>query len=344
MSKQIIITGANGFIGSHVTELFCKERYKVGCFVREKSNLRYIKHLKINIHYGDIRDKSKVLKTFQGYDGVIHVAALAKDWGNYKDFYEINVDGTMNVLEACNKYEIKNIILTSSCSVYGEENNKNIKNEFSPLKSHYKYFLDKLFPSKMNYYRDTKRLAREKAIQYAQNNNLNVTFIEPVWVFGEREFNTGFYEYLKTVKTKLPFLPGTENNNFHVIYVKDLARSYLLALQKKLKGINCFLIGNNKVEKMNNIYKCFCREAGFKKPMNLSKWLVYPIGFILELVYILFNFKKPPILSRSRVNMFFDNIEYSTKKAKEVLGFENHFGLEDAIKKTVNWYKQNNFI
>ena len=342
--KKIIITGANGFIGSHVTDIFCKNRYKVGCYVRKNSNLQRIKHLDIKMHYGDIREELKLSEAFQGYDGVIHIAALVSDWGEYKDFYEINVNGTMNVLGTCKKNNIRNIILTGSCSVYGEENNENIKNENSPLNSHYKYFLDNLFPSKMNYYRDTKRIAKEKAIKYAKDNNLNVTFIEPVWVFGEGEFNTGFYEYLKTAKTKLSFLPGTENNNFHVIYVKDLARSYLLALQKKLKGINCFLIGNNKVEKMNNIYKIFCREAGFKKPMNLSKWLVYPIGFILELFYILFNFKKPPILSRSRVNMFFDNIEYSTKKAKEVLGFENHFGLEDAIKKTVNWYKQNNFI
>lgn len=342
--EKIIITGANGFIGSHVTELFCKSGYKIGCFVRENSNLQYIKNLKLKMHYGDIRDELKLTNAFKGYHGVIHIAGLAKDWGNYKDFYEINVTGTLNVLKASIKNNIKNIILTSSCSVYGEENNKNIKDEDSPLDSHYKYFLDKIFPSKMNYYRDTKKIAKEKAVQFAAYNNMNITFIEPVWVFGEREFNTGFYEYIKTAKTKLPFMPGTKNNNFHVIYVKDLVRAYLLVFQKKLNGIHSFLIGNKNAEKMDKIYTIFCREAGIKKPKNLAKWIIYPAGFALELFCTLINSKNPPLLTRGRVNMFYDNIEYSIKKAKTVLGFENKYNLEKAIKNTVNWYKENNYI
>jgi len=117
-----------------------------------------------------------------------------------------------------------------------------------------------------------------------------------------------------------------------------------LAYKKELTGINSFLIGNSKADKMNKIYQLFCNNAGIKKPKNIPKCLVYPIGFLLELIYTLFRFKKSPILTRGRVNMFYDNVEYSIKKANKKLKFKNKFGLNEAIKNTVDWYKKNNFI
>lgn len=342
--EQILITGVNGFIGSHVAELFCSKGFNIGGLVRKSSNLNNINHLDLKIHYCDIREESKLAKILKGYDCVIHIAALANDWGKYKDFYDINVNGTLNILKACVANNINFVILTNSCSIYGEKDSKIIKDEKAPLNSHYPYFLDKIFPCKMNYYRDTKRIAKEKALKFAKENNLNITFIEPVWVFGEREFNTGFYEYLKTATKKIPFLPGSKKNSFHVIYVKDLARAYLLAFQKKLKGIHSFLIGNKIVCKLNSIYEMFCKETGLEKPKNMPKWIIYPIGFFLELLYTIINFKNPPLLTRGRVNMFYDNIEYSTKKAEKILGFKNEYDLKKSIKNTVNWYKKNNYI
>ena len=203
---KILITGGNGFIGSHVLELFLTNGYDVDCLVRKSSNLDNIKHLKVKFRFSDIREKENLINIFKDYSAVIHIAALVNDWNRYDDFYEINVMGTLNVVNACLENNIKNIILTSSCSVYGEENNKIIKTEKSQLHSHYPYFLDRLFPCKLNYYRDTKRIAREKVIDFAKNNNMDITFIEPVWVFGEREFNTGFFEYLKTASLKIPAL------------------------------------------------------------------------------------------------------------------------------------------
>ena len=81
-----------------------------------------------------------------------------------------------------------------------------------------------------------------------------------------------------------------------------------------------------------------------KKPKNIAKQIVYPIGFLLELFYTIFSMKNAPLLTRGRVNMFYDNIEYSTLKAEELLGFTNDFSIEKGIKKTVEWYKENSLI
>lgn len=341
---RVLITGGTGFIGSHVVRYFCEKKVKVGCLARAGSSHKNIEGLSVKFEYGDIKDLESLINVFKSYDCVIHLAGYAFDWGSFENFYNTNVEGTMNVLRACAEKQIKNIIITSSVSVYGEEHNNIIKSERSPYNSHYDYLLDKFFPCKLNYYRDTKALAKQKAMEYAKEKGLNLIVIEPAWVYGEREFNTGFFEYLKTVKSGIPILPGSKKNKFHVIYAGDLARAYYLAFEKKLQGINDIIIGNKTGESMDKIYGIFSEKAGMKKPVNGSKFIFYPFGFILELIYTIFKVKKPPLMTRGRVNMFYDNIEYSTKKAERLLGFKQEMGLEEGIEKTVNWYKKKNLL
>jgi nucleoside-diphosphate-sugar epimerase len=342
--EKILITGSTGFIGSHVTEFFCKKGQQVRCFVRESSNLQLIKSLPVEIHFGDITEYNDLLKAVDGVDTIIHIAGVSNDWSKYDDFYNGNVVGTINVLKAAYNAGIKHTIVTGSISSYGEENTIKIKNEESPYCSHYNYFLDTVFPSRLNYYRDTKALSTREAIKFAGENGLNLTVLEPVWVYGEREFHTGFYDYLKTVKSGIPVLPGSVRNKFHVIYVKDLAFAYFQAFRAKPVGVERIIIGNLHPDKMEDILTLFCREINSKKPYNVPKWILYPFAFISELVYTCLGSSDPPFLTRGRLNMFYDNIEYSTSKAEKLLSFTSHHSIKDGIRKTVNWYRQNKLI
>ena len=343
MSK-VMITGATGFIGSHITRSFCENKVKVGCLVRKDSSITNLEGLSVEFRTGNIRSIEDLTKAFTGYDWVIHNAAKVADWGHYDDFYQTNVVGTVNVLTACVQVGIKNILMTGSNSVYGEENSLFIKNEESPYNSHYQYFGDRLFPCKLNYYRDTKAFAEKEALTFAAAHDLHLTILEPVWVYGERELNTGFYEYLKTAKAGIPFVPGAKQNKFPVIYAGDLARAYFLAYIKQLVGQNRILVGNEQAESMEKIYGLFCSEAGLKKPGNLPKALIYPAALLLELLYTVVNSPNPPLLTRGRVNMFYDNIEFSVEKARRILGFRNSFSLEEGIKRTVLWYQEQGLI
>lgn len=340
----VMITGATGFIGSHITRAFCENQVRAGCLIRKDSSISNLAGLSVELKIGDIRNIEELTRIFEGYDWVIHNAAKVADWGRYEDFYQTNVVGTVNVLTACVQAGIKNVLMTGSNSVYGEENCFDVKNEQSPYNSHYSYFGDSIFPCKLNYYRDTKALAKKEALAFAASHDLNLTIIEPVWVYGEREFNTGFYEYLKTAKSGIPFVPGAKRNKFHVIYAGDLARAYFLAYTKQLTGIHSILVGNKRPERMDKIYRLFCSEARLKKPRNLPKALVYPAAFIMELLFTLIDFPSPPLLTRGRANMFYDNIEFSVEKASQILGFRSSFSLEEGVKRTVLWYKEHGLI
>jgi nucleoside-diphosphate-sugar epimerase len=342
--EKTFITGATGLIGSHVAEAFCAQGIPCVLFVRDPLRLCPELAGRCETVTGDIRDLQSLVTGSRGCTSVVHVAGHSSDWGPYKDFVDINVQGTLNVLEACDRNRISRAIITGSISSYGEEHATEQKDESFPFNSHYPYFLDRIFPCKLNWYRDTKAEATRRAMEYARTSGLDLTVIEPAWTYGEREFTTGFYSYVKSVKHGLLFAPGSRQNTFHVIYVRDLARAYLLAWQKKVPGIERIIVGNPGPEPMNRIYRIFCTEAGLAPPHLMPRWVAWFSGFWLELFSTIFKTKNPPLLTRGRVNMFYDSIGYSVTKARRLLGFSCEYSLEQGIKNTVAWYRDNGYL
>jgi nucleoside-diphosphate-sugar epimerase len=344
MKRSVVITGGTGFIGSHIVRAFCSRGVRPKCLVRRSSDLGNLKELDIELRYGDVRAKETLVRAFEGCSTVVHNAALVSDWGKYSDFYATNVQGTLNVMEASLQTGIKDIIMAGSNAVYGEEKSRKIKDELSPLSPHYRYFLDSLIPCKLNYYRDTKAEATEMAARFAKRHGLNLTILDPVWVYGEREFHTGFYEYLRAVKEGIPFMPGCKRNKFHVVYAGDLADAYYAAFRKRLRGVHRVIIGNERAVPMHRIYRLFCQKAQLKMPINLPKVLIYPLGFLMEVLFSALGSGQPPLLTRGRVNLFYDSIEYCVGKSKAVLGYTSRYTLEQGIEKTVSWYKKNHLL
>lgn len=340
----ILITGATGFIGSHVAEALCEHGYPCVALVRDPSRLSGQLAGRCEVRTGDIRDVNSVIAAARGCSSIVHAAGLAADWGSHADFHSVNVQGTLNVLEACRQNRIPHAVITGSVSSYGEENCAALKDESSPFNSHYPYFLGSIFPCKLNWYRDSKAEATRQAGSFAARHGINCTVLEPVWVYGEREFTTGFFTYVKSVRQGLRFMPGSKRNAFHVIYARDCAGAYVLALQKGLPGVERILVGNPSPEPMHRIFSLFCSEAGLEPPHLLPKWAAYPPALALELIGTIMRSSKSPLLTRGRVNMFYDSIGYSTEKAARLLGFTCNYTLEEGIRKTVKWYRDNGYL
>jgi nucleoside-diphosphate-sugar epimerase len=341
---RILLTGATGFIGSHVAEALCEQGFSCVAFVRDPSRLSKRLSDRCEVRTGDIRDVAAIAHAMRGCSSVVHAAGLVADWGSHADFHEMNVQGTLNVLDACRQNQISHAIVTGSISSYGEENSIAVKDESYPYNSHYPYFLERPFPCGMNRYRDSKAEATRQASLFAAEHGIHCTILEPAWVYGEREFTTGFFNYVQAVRQGHRYMPGSKTNLFHVIYVRDLAHAYVLAVQKRLPGVERILVGNSSSDPMHRIFHLFCAEAGLEPPHLLPKWMVCPLGLLLEGIATILRRQKCPALTRGRVNMFYDSIGYSTEKAARLLGFTCQYTLEEGIHNTVQWYRENGYL
>ncbi len=348
MKSRIFLTGATGFIGSNLARQFVKEDYPVVALARPTSSTRFIDHYvnsgELEIRRGDITSKQGLDGSMKGCSVLIHCASFVGDWGLKKDYYQTNVEGTKNVLREARDSGIQQAVLISSNAVLGEEDCLEKKAEDFPYNPTFPYFINNIFESDMNHYRNTKMLAEKETINFCQENNIDLTVVRPVWVYGPREFNAGPYIFCKSICEGNRFFPGTKNNKFHTIYVEDLAKITTRLTEKNLKGVNIFNVGSEEVHTMDKFWNSFCEELGKKPPIYLPRSLVYPIGFAMESLYKLFKSKKAPLLTRARVEMGYCNNLYDTKKVRTEIGDFQDTSLEKGVERTIRWWKNNGYL
>ncbi|MDO8517230.1 MAG: NAD(P)-dependent oxidoreductase [Nanoarchaeota archaeon] len=335
---KILITGATGFIGSHLVEELKKDKKNsIRCLVlknspifkknREKRELE-LKNLGVEIFYGDLLDKDSLINALKGVEKVYHLAAISRPMNVEKHvYYDINVIGTKNLFEACKIKKVKKIIHVSTMSVFGFSRNGNPLNENSP----------KLPVSD---YGESKKQAEDFAFDFCKKNKIQLVVIRPPMVFGPRDFqflrlfkliNTGFFPLLKKGRAKLEFC-----------YVKNLVNGIILA-DKYGKNLEAYDISDGQTYTIKEVFGKIAEVEGKKLfPFSVPVFSVRIIGWIFEKTYGLFG-KKAPFNSGTGLWMSKDNV-MDISKAKKEIKYSNKINLEESIKETVKWYQKNNML
>jgi len=338
---KVLITGATGFIGSHLTKVFHRN-HDVTVLVRKNSRRDFISRYPIKFLEGDLRDENFLAESLRGFDLLIHAGAKVSDWGEYQDFFETNVLGSLRLIEALP--DRTRMIYVSSNAVLGEEDCSQAKDEDEPYKPVCPYFLESFLPSGMNHYRLSKTIAEQMILHKAEIKKIDLTVIRPVWVFGPLEFHAGPYEYCKTLLSGIPVMPGSSKNRFHCIFVEDLAKLVLCVAEKQRQGIFVYNAGNPEIPLMEEYWELFSKALGTSKPHIFHPFLLYPLAIFLEIIWTLFKAKKPPLFTRARLYMFHANNVYSVEKIRSDFGFEAFTPFSRAVRKTVRWWRMNKFL
>ncbi|TRZ95623.1 NAD-dependent epimerase/dehydratase family protein [bacterium] len=342
---KIFITGSTGFIGSHIVRKLAKNsEHTITIYTRPTSFLGFLPKKNIRIAYGDIRNFNTLNQEAKGADMVIHNAAMVSDWGKRQDFYQTNVEGTRNILQAIRDNQIKTMIFTSTIGVLGEENCLLAKTESADYKPRINYCLGKVLESAMNHYRISKMIAEKETIDFAKENAINLTVVRPVWVYGPRDCHGWSYHLAKALSSGIPFIPVDKKVYFHLIYVEDLASLIDLLIKENLEGTNIFNAGNTIATRLGEYLQVLSSELKKNIPPSLPKWALQPLGLISEVAYRSINAKKSPLLNRARVEMFYCNNIYDTSKLIRRLNFTPSTGLREGIKKTVKWWRRNHLL
>lgn len=234
MLRKIVITGAGGFIGSHLLELCVQRGYKVKAFIRynSKNSWGWLDQIscknKIEVISGDIRDYDSVYSCLKGSDSVFHLAALIGIPYSYVSpfaYIRTNIEGTYNILEASRQLDMKNIIITSTSETYGTARQIPI-NEQHPIVG-------------QSPYSATKIAADQLALSYYHSFNLAVKIVRPFNTYGPRQSARAIIPaiIIQILNGKKEINLGNIYPTRDFTYVKDIASGFIeIAESKKLFG------------------------------------------------------------------------------------------------------------
>lgn len=322
---ECFVTGATGFVGSHVTRLLIEKGHSVSILAREESDHHLLKGLEYRTSHGNITDAESIRKAVPSdVEWLFHNAAIMAEWGTKSKYFPVNVEGTRNILEVVRRLDIPQFIHTSSTAVYGFPNTEEKIREDSAFNPE-------------NAYQESKLAAEELIHEYQDNYGIRASMVRAPAVVGHGDMYTTpqLIEYAKTDGMVL-FSGGL--NMQTIAHGEDFARCLILTAENFSKAAgNAYNVGSFTCQ-----WKEFCEaltaEAGAEpKYRNYPYSVALGLGIIAERLFRAFNRKHPPILTAFRVKMFGTQYVLDLSKAKEHLGYEPKWNLQSTVQDMVQW-------
>ncbi len=325
---RVLITGSNGFIGSHLVERLLNKDCEVFCLVRKTSNLRWIQHLPVNFIYGDVVDYPSLIPAVERMDYIYHTGGIVRAHSE-NEFNRVNCEGTKNLLKACRQFNpnIKRFTFISSQAAAGPSF------DGSPLK-------ESEMPRPISAYGRSKLNAEAEVMKYA--DIFPVTIIRPPSVYGRRD--TDVFVIFKTLKFGIKPVVGFGERKISMIHIDDLVWGICLATEHDKAQNQIFFMADpvNYVwlDVLNLMSHIMDKKA---MVIRVPPLLLSALAWINENSAGIFKYEAVLNTDKAR-EMRHRNWLISNEKAEELLSFKPEVELEDGLKETVAWYKNHGWL
>jgi dihydroflavonol-4-reductase len=324
------VTGASGFLGSHVAKVLCEQGARLRLLVRASSNLKNLQGLNADTVTGDLRDPASLEKALAGCDTVFHVAADYRLWvRDPHQMYRANVEGTRALLDAARKNAVQRIVYTSSVATIGFTSNGHTADEDSPVS------LDDM----IGHYKRSKFLAEQIALE-AGRSGMHVVTVNPTTPVGEQDVKP-----TPTGRIVLDFLkrkfPAYVETGLNLVDVRDCARGHVAALEKGKSGERYILGGENLT--LKQILDKLAAITGLSSPrVKLPYIFAFATGIIDETITgRMLN--KEPRATMDAVRMGKKMMFATSAKAERELGWKI-VPVDDALRRAVGWFRDNGYV
>ncbi|GAB4291610.1 MAG: NAD-dependent epimerase/dehydratase family protein [Myxococcota bacterium] len=323
---KALVTGANGFIGSCLTRMLAERGRLVRAFVLKGTGYENIAEYASELRIGDVRDPADCENAARGVDVVYHLAAIASDYITKETALQVNYRGTENLLNASVKAGVKRFVFVSSLSVH-----------------HFRGYTkgDESAPRDgfLTPYSYSKIKAEDAINKFHSKGEIEGCVVRPgVFPFGPGDF-TSFY-HLAGVLEKGYF--GFVNGGKALLctaFVENLCDGLMLCGEKEQAAGETFVISDDSAICWRELIEMFCRELGVKPPTrSLPLSFALPVAAIMEELWWRFGAKNAPPLTPYRIMLVARDFYFTNEKAKRLLGYCPKVGLDEAVKKTANWY------
>lgn len=323
-----VVTGANGFVGSHLVDNLLAKGFKVRCIVRKSSNLQWLADKNVEIYDSGLFDKEGLRKSFKDANYIFHVAGVVKS-KTPEGYFKGNVETTKILLEVAleNKSTLKRFLLVSSGTVTGPSKDGTPLTEASNC-----------FP--ITTYGKSKLEGEKIALSY--KDRLPITICRAPAVYGERD--TEIFIYFQSFSKGLTTTIGFNKKELSLIHAVDLVEGFYLAAASEKAIGEIYYISSEKYYTWQEINSVTSKVLN-KKPiiLKIPHFLVYTISAFAQF-FAMFS-KKPATLNIEKARDITQQFWiFDTSKAVKALGYKQKISLEEGIKRTCEWYKQVKWI
>jgi len=332
---KAFVTGATGFLGSHVARVLAEQGAQLRLLVRPTSDLRNLDGLNAERVVGDLRDAGSIEKALAGCDVVFHVAADYRLWVRDPDaMYRSNVEGTRSLLEAARKQGARRVVYTSSVATMGftsgvSSKDGNVTDEQSPVG----------IAEMIGHYKRSKFMAEQVAVDAARSG-VDVVIVNPTTPIGERDIKP-----TPTGRIVVDFLkrkfPAYVETGLNLVDATECARGHVQALEKGRSGERYILGGENLT--LKEILDRLAAITGLPSPtVKLPYIFALAAGVVDEMVTgrIL---GREPRATIDAVRMGRKMMFVSSAKAERELGWRT-VPVDAALRRSVDWFRGNGYV
>ena len=324
-----LVTGATGFVGSHVVSKLLERGEKVRVLVRKTSSMKNLQDLPVEVATGDLTDRRSVDAAMAGCRRVYHVAADYRLWApDPSALYLNNVVGTRNLLEAARQAGVQRIVYTSTVGALGHAHNGRGADEETPV----------TLQEMIGHYKRSKFRA-EAEVTAAARAGLPVVVVNPSTPVGARDVKP-----TPTGQMIVDFLngrmPAYVDTGLNLIDVEDVAAGHLLAMEKGEVG-HRYILGHRNLS-LKQILEILAKVSGRPAPrVRLPHAVALSVAAVST--WASHVTRRPPLVSWESVRMSKRKMFFSSDKAVRELGLPQG-PVEEALAKAVHWFRKNGYV
>jgi len=322
----ILVTGANGFVGSNLCRHLLEHGYRVRGLVRPGGERRFIAGLPgLSLFSGDILEPGSLAPAMRGVDVVCHVAGRSADWGPWQAFRAANVDGVARVLSAARGHGVRRLVHVSSVSVYG-------------------------FPGGVDLDEDTPFVARptdryvttkadgERLALAADGDGIEVTVIRPGGILGPNDRTTTLKLAPALQAGRFAWVDGGRHR-MAPLYIDNLSDMIRLAAGSPEAPGEAFNAVDDGHTSWREFIEWMCADLDCKPPrLSLPRQLAWPLAVCVDTCGRALRLRESPPINRYRLRAVMNDSHYANTKAKRRLGWQPSVSTREGVARAVRWY------
>lgn len=322
----VLVTGATGLLGSHLTELLMARGERPRVLVRPGDNMNGLADANVDFYWGDLGDPTALEAAVRGVDRVLHCAARTGPWGPEAEYERTNVRGLKTLIDVALAAGVRRVVHVSSITVHGSDVG-GTADETAPLRQ------------EPNPYGRSK-VAGERLLEVMiRDQGAPVTIVRPGLIYGPRDI-ASFGRFAAMIQQRRMIIVGSGDNHIPLIFVRDAAQGILLASEVGQAVGKSYVLVNDEPVTQHDYLSAIAAELGVPPPkMHVPYRLALAIGAAAEMAGHLAQLKHAPPLTRFGLQILGGENRFNISRARQELGFSPRVMLVEGVKRSAEWYR-----